>query len=192
MTETHTPFDLSELQILLVEDNKYMQLLLRNVLRAFKIRRVQSADNGVDALNIMKTFHPDIIFCDWSMEVIDGFDFTRFVRTGVDSPNPYVPIIMLSGYSEARRICEARDVGVTEYLVKPISAEMIYERICSVIERPRKFIKTKSFFGPDRRRIKPTASTNRGRRAEDKAAVGADDDQGKAVNGDSEEGPRRE
>ena len=124
----------------------------------------------------MKSFQPDIIFCDWNMEVIDGLEFTKFVRTGVDTANPYVPIIMLSGHSEARRICEARDIGITEYLVKPISAEMIYERICRVIERPRQFVKTKAFFGPDRRRSKPTVVTNKGRRAEDKEAAAVGDE----------------
>lgn len=167
----YTPFDLSSLQVLVVEDNKYMQLLLQNVLRMFKIRRIQAADDGADALNIMKSFQPDVIFCDWNMEVIDGIEFTRFVRTGSDTANPYVPIIMLTGHSEARHIFEARDAGATEYLVKPISAEMIYDRICRVIERPRQFVKTKTFFGPDRRRTKATVASNRGRRAEDKEAA---------------------
>lgn len=170
MSEMYTPFDLSNLQVLLVEDNKYMQLLLQNVLRTFRVRQIATADDGAEALNLMKSFQPDIIFCDWSMDVIDGVEFTKVARTGSDTANPYVPIIMLTGYSEMRHIYEARDAGVTEYLVKPISAEMIYERICRVIERPRQFVKTPHFFGPDRRRTKPTEATNQGRRAEDKEA----------------------
>lgn len=168
MSDTHTPFDLSNLQVLVVEDNKYMQLLLQNVLRMFKIRRIMTADDGVQALDVMRTFQPDIIFCDWDMQGVDGIELTRKVRNGTESANPYVPIVMLTGHTEARHIFKARDAGITEYLAKPISAEMVYERICRAVERPRQFIKTKTFFGPDRRRTKATPKTNQGRRAEDK------------------------
>lgn len=167
MSDDLPKFDLSNLQILVIDDNKYMQLLLQNVLRIFNIRRIMTADNGAAGLEIMKTFQPDVIICDWSMDILDGIEFTRSVRNDIDNANPYIPIIMLTGYSEARQIYEARDAGITEYLVKPISAEMVYERICRAIERPRQFVKTKTFFGPDRRRSKPTKKTNKGRRKED-------------------------
>jgi DNA-binding response OmpR family regulator len=74
------------------------------------------------------------------------------VRTAKDSPNPYVPIIMLSGFTEHRRITEARDAGINEFLAKPISAKSIYQRVATIIDNPRPFIRAKNFFGPDRRR----------------------------------------
>ena len=51
----------------------------------------------------------------------------------------------------------ARDAGVTEFLAKPISAKALYQRIVNVVVSPRPFIKTKSYFGPDRRRNTVTA-----------------------------------
>ncbi len=170
-----TAYNLENLQVLIVEDNKYMQLLLQNILRMFRIRRVRTAGDGADGLQELKNFNPDIIICDWNMGVLDGLEFTRLVRTSVDSNNPYVPIIMLSGYTEAYRIFEARDAGMTEYLAKPVSAALLYDRICQIVERPRQFVKTKGFFGPDRRRSKPTPQTNKGRRKGDTDADGADD-----------------
>ena len=62
------------------------------------------------------------------------------------------PIIMLTGHSEKRRVIEARDTGVTEFLAKPISAKALYQRVLNVVANPRPFIKTKSYFGPCRRR----------------------------------------
>ena len=59
---------------------------------------------------------------------------------------------MLTGHSEKRRVTIARDAGVTEFLAKPISAKGLYQRILNVVVSPRPFIKTKSYFGPDRRR----------------------------------------
>jgi DNA-binding response OmpR family regulator len=59
---------------------------------------------------------------------------------------------MLTGHSEKRRVTVARDAGVTEFLAKPISAKGLYQRILNVVANPRPFIKTKTYFGPDRRR----------------------------------------
>jgi DNA-binding response OmpR family regulator len=63
-----------------------------------------------------------------------------------------VAIIMLTGHSEKKRVVAARDAGVTEFLAKPISAKALYQRIVNIVVNPRPFIKTRSYFGPDRRR----------------------------------------
>ena len=59
---------------------------------------------------------------------------------------------MLSGHSEVSRVLQARDAGVNEFVVKPISVKSLFSRIDSLINKPRKFIRTGHFFGPDRRR----------------------------------------
>jgi two-component system, chemotaxis family, chemotaxis protein CheY len=74
------------------------------------------------------------------------------IRQPETSSNPYVPIIMVTGHAERRRVTEARDAGVTEFLVKPISAKALYQRIVSVVMMPRPYIKTATYFGPCRRR----------------------------------------
>jgi DNA-binding NtrC family response regulator len=63
-----------------------------------------------------------------------------------------VPVIMITGHSTLRRVAEARDVGVTEFLSKPVTARGVIERITQVVEHPRSFVKTDRYFGPDRRR----------------------------------------
>ena len=62
------------------------------------------------------------------------------------------PIIMVTGHTEKARVTAARDAGITEFLAKPISAKGLYQRILNVVANPRPFIKTKTYFGPDRRR----------------------------------------
>jgi DNA-binding response OmpR family regulator len=74
------------------------------------------------------------------------------IRQPGANSNPYVAIIMLTGHSEKKRVVSARDAGVTEFLAKPISAKGLYQRIVNVVANPRPFIKTKTYFGPDRRR----------------------------------------
>ncbi|MBU6298344.1 MAG: response regulator, partial [Alphaproteobacteria bacterium] len=78
--------------------------------------------------------------------------FTREVRTSAQSPNPYVPIIMVTGHTERHRVETARDAGVTEFLAKPITAQNLFLRIAEIVERPRSFVRCNGYFGPDRRR----------------------------------------
>jgi DNA-binding response OmpR family regulator len=76
----------------------------------------------------------------------------RQVRTAEDSPNPFLPIIMMTGHTERHRIFRARDSGVTEFLAKPITAKQLLMRLTNIIENPRPFVRARGYFGPDRRR----------------------------------------
>ncbi|MEK7246656.1 MAG: response regulator [Pseudomonadota bacterium] len=147
-------YNIERLNFLIVDDNKHMCVLIKTILNAFGVRNVVEASDGADAFKALRHFPADIIICDWVMQPLDGLDFVRLVRTGKDSPNPYVPVIMLTGHTEMHRVVEAREAGATEFLAKPVSPKKLYARIRSIIESQRNFIKTKSYFGPDRRRQK--------------------------------------
>ncbi len=147
-----TGYNLERLNFLIVDDNKHMRALVKTILHALGSKNVHDASDGADAFKELKVFPADIIICDWNMSPLDGIDFIKLVRTGKDSPNPFVTIIMLTGHTEMHRVIEARNAGVNEFLAKPISAKALYARIRSIIENPRPFIRTKTFFGPDRRR----------------------------------------
>ena len=144
--------NLTRLNVLLVDDNEAMRQLVKQILVAFEVESIRECSDGSDALQEMKNFPADVIIADWMMEPVDGLDMARLIRTAPDSPNPFVPIIMLTGHTERRRVEEARDAGVTEFLAKPISASAVYQRLVQVIERPRLFVRAKQFVGPDRRR----------------------------------------
>lgn len=150
-------YNIERLNFLVVDDNRHMTMLVRTILRAFGIRICEEAFAGADALKVLKHFPADIIVCGWTMQPLDGIEFVRLIRTGRDSPNQYVPIIMLTGDTETARVMEARDAGVTEFLAKPVSAKKLYSRIKSIIETPRPFLKAGHFFGPDRRRRQMTS-----------------------------------
>lgn len=145
-------YNLSRLNFLIVDDNKHMRALVKSILHALGVKNVLEASDGADAFKELRHFPADVIICDWNMSPLDGLDFVRMVRTGSDSPNPFVPIIMLTGHTEMNRVMEARDSGVHEFLAKPISAKKLYSRIRSIIENPRPFVRAGLYFGPDRRR----------------------------------------
>ena len=145
-------YDFKLLNILLVEDDPSMRALVRDILVAFGIQNVQTASDGRQGYAELRHFAADIVVTDWVMEPLDGIDFTRMIRSAADSPNPFVPIIMLTSHTARARVMEARDVGVTEFLAKPITANGLYTRIATIIEHPRQFVQTSVYFGPDRRR----------------------------------------
>jgi len=150
---TQSRYVLDNMNVLVLDDNRHMRSLVQSILHALGVKNIREAGDAADAFKELQHFHADVIIVDWHMEPLDGLDFVRLVRTAKDSPNPYVPIIMLSGYTEYRRITEARDAGVNEFLAKPISAKALYQRFAMIIDNPRSFIRTKTYFGPDRRRL---------------------------------------
>lgn len=145
-------YDFERIGVLVVDDNKHMRNLVKSILHALGIKNVREVGDAAEAFKELQRFSADLVITDWHMEPLDGLDFVRLVRTAKDSPNPYIPIIMLTGHTELVRVMEARDAGVNEFLAKPISARGLYARMVSIIEHPRPFIRTKSYFGPDRRR----------------------------------------
>jgi CheY-like chemotaxis protein len=144
--------DFNRLRFLVIDDNAHMRRILRTLLHGFGAREVYEAEDGAAGLEAFTHYVPDIVLVDWVMPIFDGLELTQMIRQPGANANPYVPIIMLTGHSEKKRVVTARDAGVTEFLAKPISAKALYERILNVVANPRPFIKSKSYFGPDRRR----------------------------------------
>src|SRR5579871_440358 len=150
-----------------------MRVLLSEILRAIGVRHVFEANDGAEALQIMRTHQIDIIMTDLAMQPLDGIDFVRLLRNSPDSPNPMAPVIMITGHSTQRRVTEARDVGVNEFLSKPVTARGVLERIAQVVDSPRPFVRTATYFGPDRRRRNDPEYDGPKRRAADREGASA-------------------
>ena len=129
-----------------------MRALLRSLMHALGIKQIIECSDGAQGYEELRAKRPDFVLTDLSMKPIDGIEFTKLVRTAKDSPNPYVPIIMVTGHTERPRVEAARDAGVTEFLAKPITASNLLLRIAEIVEHPRSFVRCETYFGPDRRR----------------------------------------
>lgn len=148
MSET----SLAPLRILIVEDSEQMRALLQALLEAMSITDILFAEDGEKGHALYMETTPDIVITDGAMSPIDGYELTDRIRTDPNNPNPYVPIIMLSGHLEKERVEKARASGVTEYLAKPVSWHTLYERLVAIVGNPSFFIRTPTYLGPDRRR----------------------------------------
>ena len=169
-------YDLERCSIFLVEDNSYVRNILADMLRYLKFGTVTTAEDGADAIEYLKTLRHtaggfDFIVSDLVMSPNNGLLLLRWVRTSKESPNRFMPFIMLSGAADAEYVNAARDLGVTEFLAKPFSATSVYRKMLEVIDRPRQFVTTQSYFGPDRRRKRQTGYGGTDRRTNSDADV---------------------
>ncbi len=140
------------IKVLIAEDNQPMQDLLRSVLMTFGVGTILLTNNGDSAFERYRNENPDLIITDWMMQPGDGITLAKRIRNDRLGPNPYVPIILMTGFSEKKRVIHARDSGITEILAKPFIVRDLYKRIHEIIENPRQFVRSEDFFGPDRRR----------------------------------------
>lgn len=161
------PYDFKALSILIVDASPAMLELIRSVLFTFGVRNIYTATTLAQGFKVFCDKNPDLVIVDWLEEPDNGTKLTQKIRTHARSPNPFVPVIMMTGFSQKKRVIMARDSGITEFLAKPFTALKLYERIEQIIEKPRQFVKATEYFGPDRRR-KPIERNGEERRVEEK------------------------
>jgi CheY-like chemotaxis protein len=155
---------LEKVRFLVVDDNVYMVKLVKTILRGFGAEHVFEAKSGAEAFASLKNDSIDIVILDYLMDGEDGVAFVQRVRTSPESSTPYVPVIMLTAHSDRRRVEAARDAGVTEFCSKPVTSSDMLKKVAAVIDHPRPFIRSDSYFGPDRRRRDDPSYDGRERR----------------------------
>jgi CheY-like chemotaxis protein len=151
------PHQLAALKVLVVDDNANVQRLIGDVLRAGGVGQVETAGDGLKAREMLRIWRPDIVFSDWTMPVMGGLELTRSIRRAAlhrdpQVPNPQVPVIIVTGHRSERDVEIARRAGVNEFVIKPFTPAALLSRIELVLTRPRPFIVSEAYIGPDRRR----------------------------------------
>jgi CheY-like chemotaxis protein len=171
---------LKNMSILVLDNEKKIAQMITDVLNklGFPMGNLHRAADGFDGLELLRKRSVDMVIVDWELlpqkEYIDlaengvvrtrwgdispvnGASFVRCLRRSPHSPNPFVPVLMLTPPAELGHILFARDAGVNEILVKPIVAEDLARRIVQIVEHPREFITCTAYRGPCRRRKQST------------------------------------
>lgn len=149
---TITPDQLKRMKCLVVDPNAYMRGVIADSLRRLMITNINAAATAVEAFTVGRMFKPDIIFVDWDAGRMSGLEFTREVRRNTTGMSRETPIILLAGAIDHEQLMSARQAGINEFLLKPVSAQGVLSRIEEVVLRPRKFIDSRNYVGPCRRR----------------------------------------
>lgn len=140
-----------KLSVLVVHADDNMVRLLGSILTGLGVRKVFTAGDGPRALSLLEHHKVDLVMTGYRMRPMDGLQLARKIRDP-EGTHPYVPIIMVTGEARPDVVIQAREAGVHEFLVTPVSVKAVSERIAIAVGRPRPFVKASDYFGPDRRR----------------------------------------
>ncbi len=155
-------YKLEHVCVLVVEDNPFVMTLISAILRNLGVGRILPAETVKEAKDLLSlprgllqqsgTAGIDLVIADWFLEKETAEELLVWTRKHESDPIRYVPFVVMSGYAEIDLVYKARDLGIDEFLAKPMSVASVCAKLLAVIDSRRPFILTESFFGPDRRR----------------------------------------
>ena len=143
---------MTELTALIFEDNQFDQRILAAMLRAFDFVDIINTDDPADAIKIINREDISIAFVDIVMPEANGLEFLKLIRNSSASRNPDLPIVIVSAYSEKKWVMHAIKSGADDYIIKPISPELVYRKVHQILIGNRMAFnrwKTKKVNTPD-------------------------------------------
>jgi DNA-binding NarL/FixJ family response regulator len=124
-------------RLLLIDDDPNLILLVKDYLE-FRGYEVVTADNGIDALEVLDQETPDMIICDIMMPEMDGYTFVERVRQ--DSRNSWVPVLFLSAKGQSQDRVKGLNKGADVYMVKPFEPEELVAQVESSLKQANRLI----------------------------------------------------
>ncbi len=154
---------------LVVDSNPHMMTIIRRFLHQCGLRGVIPATTIAEAMDFIAKVPVDVIFCDLGVKPKGGIEFLRLLRNPTGSHNIKIPVIMMAEGASAQMVYEARDKGANEFLAKPLALKGVERVLKATLEKPRDFVESDVYVGPDRRRRQMDVGNDR--------RGGADDEQ---------------
>lgn len=118
------------MKILVVDDSKTMQRIIKNSLVRLGYNDILLANDGEEAFNIFEEEKIDLLITDWNMPVINGLELVKKVR----SENDFIPIIMVTTEGGKKEVITALKAGVNNYIVKPFTPQVLKEKLSLFME----------------------------------------------------------
>jgi DNA-binding response OmpR family regulator len=153
LTKADIEAAIGSLSILIVDDSPYMRKIVRNLLINIGVKTVYEAGDGIAGLEMIRTMAPDVVILDWELPLLNGSELVRIVRSPGVFPTPEIPIIVLSAHGERWRVVEAARIGINEYLIKPVSAKSLFDRLTAILAKPRPIVHVGDYYGPEPRTV---------------------------------------
>jgi len=119
------------MKVLIVDDYKTMQRIMRNLLRQLEFANVEEADDGAEALQKLRQGEFGLVISDWNMEPMTGLQLLKEVRA--DDNLRGIPFIMVTAESKTENVVTAKQAGVSNYIVKPFNAQTLKQKMVSVL-----------------------------------------------------------
>jgi DNA-binding response OmpR family regulator len=163
---------LRSIEVLVVDDHRLPRDLVSEVLKVLNAN-IRHAEDGGEAFDLIVRKPPHLVITDLQMP-LDGIGLLRNIRRSPRSPDPTLPVIVMTSLTDRTTVMALRDAGAHEVICKPFSARIVLERVAAVIDHPRPFVRSPQYAGPCRRRRTDPAYDGPERRASDRTFLPMD------------------
>jgi CheY-like chemotaxis protein len=143
--------NLEKASVLLLDANHWSQQICKQILFGFGVRTPFVCDHPSEAREVLETEEVNLLVISDTLPDSNGYEFVSWLRRSELDPNCFSPAIIVSGHTKRANIQAARDCGANFILAKPVSIQVMMERVIWVAREGRPFIDTGSYLGPDRR-----------------------------------------
>ena len=121
------------IKILVVDDFATMRKVIRNLLKQVGYENIMEAEDGVLALRVLKSQKVDLVISDWNMPNMTGLELLKAVRADEDLKT--TPFLMVTAEALQDNVIAAVKAGVSNYIVKPFTAEVLNDKITKILEK---------------------------------------------------------
>ena len=122
-----------KMKVLVVDDFSTMRRIVKNILRQLGFENILEADDGMSALDVLRSQSVDFIISDWNMPRLSGIELLKAVRTSEEWKD--LPFLMVTAEGQKENVIEAVKAKVSNYIVKPFSPETLAEKIKKIFEK---------------------------------------------------------
>jgi two-component system chemotaxis response regulator CheY len=122
----------TSLKYLVVDDFSTMRRIVKNLLQELGYQNVQEADDGKTAWPMLQTGSFDFVITDWNMPLMPGLDLLKAIRA--DEKLKGLPVLMVTAEAKREQIVEAVQAGVSGYVVKPFTAEILKQKLEKILQ----------------------------------------------------------
>jgi two-component system chemotaxis response regulator CheY len=122
------------IKVLVVDDFPTMRRIVKNLLKQIGFENIDEAEDGMQALNKLKSGNYGLVVSDWNMPNMEGIDLLRNIRQEAE-PLKNIPFLMVTAEAEKEKVIEAIKAGVDNYIVKPFTAEVLKEKLEKIADK---------------------------------------------------------
>jgi two-component system chemotaxis response regulator CheY len=122
-----------KMNVLVVDDFSTMRRIVKNILRQLGFENILEADDGMSALDVLRSQSVDFIISDWNMPRLSGIELLKAVRTSEEWKD--LPFLMVTAEGQKENVIEAVKAKVSNYIVKPFTPETLAEKIKKIFEK---------------------------------------------------------
>lgn len=133
MNETAKQVNWDAINCLIVDDDKFSRTFVKTALYQIGIKNTKEASTTQEAAEILRSYKIHVVLLDQQMPEQSGLELARNIKGGTIGDDKNLPIIMVTIDTKEKTVMDAKNIGIHEYLVKPISPLALKKRICTAL-----------------------------------------------------------